>query len=86
LIPHYRVDVAAWTPLNGNRWTDISGGPTQQGSGGERERLGDTFVDLVAGLAHAAARLHPTKAFFDPFADTLADGIIWISRRAAINS
>jgi hypothetical protein len=43
------------------------------------------FMALAAGLAHEAARLHPTEAFVDPFADTAADGITWMTRRAAIN-
>lgn len=37
------------------------------------------------GLAQAANRLQPTKAFFDPLADLLAGGVPRVPRGAAVD-
>ena len=39
----------------------------------------------VHGLAYSADCLHPAEAFFDPFSDSLADGVVWMIGCSAIN-
>ena len=46
---------------------------------------GNLLNATVHGLSQSADGLHPAKAFFDPFSDPLAYGVIRMSGGSAIN-
>ena len=46
---------------------------------------GDLLNSSVHRLANPGYGLHPAEAFFNPFPDPLADGIVWMVGRPAIN-
>lgn len=48
------------------------------------ELHGNLFDSSVHGLAYPADGLHPAKAFFDPFSDLLADGVVRMIRGSAV--
>ena len=46
---------------------------------------GNLFNASVHGFSQPADGLHPAKAFFDPFSDSLADAVVRMSGGSAIN-
>lgn len=46
---------------------------------------GNLFDAPVHGLAYSADGLHPAKAFFNPFSDSLADGVVRMFGCSTVN-
>lgn len=72
-------------PSSGDTKAQIFHSDQVVGCGMEVKLPGNLLDATVHGFAHPADGLHPAKAFFDPFPDSLADGVVRMVDRSAVN-